>query len=107
MRDNDNDTATYSFNITIDAGIIAMDETSIQYGNSPISAFIVNYGSDVLTSATVGWSVNGVTQTSGSWSGSLTNNNGDGPIALGNYNFSAGTYTLKIWTQAPNSSTDV
>ncbi|MCF8296180.1 MAG: lamin tail domain-containing protein [Saprospiraceae bacterium] len=104
-QDNSNDTATYMFNIVLDAGIIAMDEASIQYGSSPVNAFIANYGTDNLLTSTVGWSVNGVVQTPGSWSGMLTNGNADGPVSLGNYNFGAGTYIVKIWTQSPNGIT--
>ena len=85
-EDNSNDTATTSFTITVDAGIISMNEGAIQYGNSPVSANIANYGTDNLTSSIVGWSVNGVVQTPTNWTGMVTNGNADGPIALGNYN---------------------
>lgn len=106
-EDNANDTATYTFTITVDAGIIAMDEASIQYGSSPVNAFIANYGTDILTSSAVNWSVNGVIQTPASWTGSITSGNADGPVSLGNYTFGAGTYELKIWTSSPNSATDI
>ena len=104
-EDNSNDTATYTFTITVDAGIIAMDEAGIQYGSSPVNAFIANYGTDNLVSTTLGWSVNGVAQTPANWTGMITSTNADGPAFCGNYTFGAGTYIIKIWTQAPNGTT--
>ncbi len=104
---NMNDTAVYNFTITLDATILAMDESSIQYGSSPVNAFIGNLGTDDISSATIGWSVNGTTQTAYTWSGSLSAGNGEGPLYLGNYNFTAGTHDIKIWVEQPNGMTDM
>ncbi len=104
-EDTSNDTLKTSIDITTDAGILAIDESVILYGSSPVNAFIANFGSDVLLTSNIAWSVNDVLQTPATWSGSLTNGNADGPINLGNYNFVQGDNIVKIWTISPNGIT--
>src|SRR5690606_31641916 len=56
-------------------------------GSQSVSALLVNHGTNVLSSATVNWSVNSVVQTPVSFSGSVAAQGGTSTIALGNYNF--------------------
>ncbi|NVO02715.1 MAG: T9SS type A sorting domain-containing protein [Bacteroidetes bacterium] len=93
-----------------DAGISSINSpgSSTSLGIQNIQATIKNYGSNNLTSASIGWSVNGITQTSYPYSNiGLGTNLTDGPITIGNYNFTTpGTYLFKIWTSSPNGVTD-
>jgi trimeric autotransporter adhesin len=92
-----------------DAGITILDSPTVFC--SPISKNIVvkftNFGTDTLKTLDINWSVNGVAQTSYSWSGSVALGNISSQVNIGSYNFSStSTYVLKIWTSAPNSGTD-
>ena len=95
--------------VFIDAGVTVLDSpTTYCY---PVAKNVVvqftNYGLNTLTSATIGWSINGTAQTSYSWSGSLVSAATSSKITLGSFSFNAKTpYTIKVWTTSPNSSTD-
>ncbi len=93
-----------------DAGITAINAptTPVIQGTNPVTVTVKNYGSDNLTAASIGWSVNAVGQTASPYSNvGLVTNATDGPITIGNYNFAAaGNYTIKTWTSMPNGSTD-
>ncbi len=76
-------------------------------GSHPVTATLMNYGSATLTSATIGWSVDGVVQSPLAWTGSLTQGQSTAtPVSLGSYTFPAGVHTLKVWSAAPNLGTD-
>jgi len=92
-----------------DAGVSAIDSPSTSYchvGNADIYVTITNFGLDMLTSAQIGWSVNGVTQTSYYWTGSDTIGKSS-VVKIGTYSFSAGySYSVKAWTANPDGITD-
>ena len=91
-----------------DAGITSIDQ-NLTYciTNDSVFAYIKNFGSSSLTSATVNWTVNGVSQTPKSWTGSLAQGNTAGPFCLGYYNFNLGTaYSVYVWTTSPNGGTE-
>ncbi len=87
-----------------DAGIIF---TPPGYCSGPqtIKVTLENFGSNSLTSATLGWSLNGKAQTPISWTGSLATDSVV-TVSLGTYTFSAGTDTIKAWTSKPNGILD-
>lgn len=76
-------------------------------GSQPVSATIINYGTNALTSATVNWSVNGIVQTPANFAGSLSAQGGTATVALGNYAFTEGAmYSILAWTSSPNGNAD-
>lgn len=95
-----------------DAGAAFIDPIStVQCPSSlPVSATIRNYGTNQITSLTVNWSVDGVTQTPVSFTGTLDTTGGSGSatasVALGNYSFSNGNFRIKAWTSGPNGNAD-
>ncbi len=95
-----------------DAGVSAINipDSFANTGSNPVSVSLKNFGTANLNSTTVGWSVNGVLCTPFIYlnSGGLATNAIDGPITIGNYNFlTGGMYTIKAWTQYPNSNIDI
>jgi hypothetical protein len=93
-----------------DAGLTAINAptTPVTIGSNPVTVTVMNYGAAVLTSASIGWSVNTVAQTSHAYSNAgLASGATDGPITIGTYNFAtAGFYTIKAWTSLPNGNAD-
>ncbi|MCB0737019.1 MAG: PKD domain-containing protein [Bacteroidetes bacterium] len=91
-----------------DAGISALTspDNKICAGNLPVTAVITNYGGNSLTSATINWSIGGVTQTAYSWTGNLGTKGAD-TVTIGNFKFQGNTQPkIEIWTSAPNGKTD-
>ena len=75
-------------------------------GNNDIQVVLQNQGTNLLTSATIYWQVNGIAQTPIVWNGYLAEKE-DTIITIGSYNFPAGkSYQLKAWTADPNTLTD-
>ena len=93
-----------------DAGITAINSpsTSTALGTQNVQVTIKNFGSSNLTSASIGWSVDGISQTSFPYSNvGLATYLTDGPFTIGTYNFVAtGSYLFKVWTSLPNGLTD-
>lgn len=91
----------------LDAQIMAIDTpyAPASPGTQSVYASIRNLGSTTLTSATINWSVNGVTQTPYSWTGSLATG-ASASVAIGTFNFLFGNNTIVAWTSAPNAGTD-
>jgi hypothetical protein len=94
-----------------DAGVSAINTptTPITPGvASPVTVTVKNYGTSPLSSATIGFRVNNSTPVtiSHTFTTPLALNASSTPINLGNYNFPAGTHTIKAWTQSPNGATD-
>ena len=72
-----------------------------------MKAKLKNFGSDTLKSCNIGWSVNGVVQTSpATWNGALPNSAESGSINIGSFNFLTGSTVIKIWTKNPNGGAD-
>ena len=69
---------------------------------------IENFSQDsTITSATIGWSVDGNVQTPYSWTGSLASGVISDSIMIGTIDLATdGTYEFKVWTEAPNGNTD-
>ncbi|WP_379965017.1 T9SS type A sorting domain-containing protein [Epilithonimonas sp. UC225_85] len=90
-----------------DAGISAIPTTGITCpGTQNIIVTLKNYGTAALTSTTINWSVNGVSQTAYSWTGSLASG-ATVDVVLGTYNFLGGVnYTIIATTSLPNGATD-
>ncbi|MFO7723365.1 MAG: hypothetical protein R6V49_09120, partial [Bacteroidales bacterium] len=94
--------------ITNDAGILSIDAPTFPStpGLHDVKTTITTLGSDTLTSCTINWSVNGITQTPYSWTGSLVQFQTDGPITIGSYNFPQGINDILVWTTNPNNAAD-
>ncbi|MBK0401888.1 T9SS type A sorting domain-containing protein [Adhaeribacter sp. BT258] len=75
--------------------------------STPITVTIKNHGSTALSTATLGFSVNGaVISNNFAFSGNLATNQVSAPVVIGNHTFPAGVYTIKAWTRLPNSVPD-
>ncbi len=72
----------------------------------PVIATLKNYGANTLTSATIGWKVNGVSQPDYTWNGNLLGQQTAGPLTLGNFTFPVGAYTLKAYSKTVNNGPD-
>jgi CARDB/Right handed beta helix region len=94
------------------AGIIGIDTfTNFCAGTKPIFAKIENQGSNVLSSATLNWTFDGVVQAAVSYSGSLDTCGGSGvgiaSVLLGTKSFITGEpHTITSWTSLPNGLAD-
>lgn len=95
-----------------DAGVSALTSPSLPVcaGTYPVSATIQNYGSNTINPVSVGWSINGVSQTGASYTSTLDTINGTGnntaSISLGNVTIGSTPVTLKVWTSNPNNTAD-
>ncbi len=95
-----------------DIGVVSIDSPGIFCpGTFDVYATINNFGSNQVTSATVGWSVDGVSQSPFSFSGLLDTVGGSGSssaqINLGSFNFNTNNaYDIEVWTSNPNGATD-
>ena len=75
-------------------------------GASSITATLSNYGLVALTTVTINWQVNGVTQTPYIWTGSILPG-GLVNVVIGTYSLlSTGTYDFTVWTSLPNGNND-
>lgn len=63
----------------------------------PIDVKLKNYGSAVLTTTPIHWSINNVEQTPFTWTGSLASRDSL-TVNIGNYVFISGINTIKAWT---------
>ncbi len=91
-----------------DIGIsgLAAPKPPFAAGSQPIQLLLRNHGSDTVTSATIGWQINAINQTSYNWSGSLIPGETD-TVTVASYNFLAGQgYDLRAWTSSPNGVSD-
>lgn len=95
-----------------DAGVASIKApVSNCAGTYPVIAKIKNFGSNRITSVTVNWKYNGITQTPVSYTGTLDTANGTGAdtalISLGNITLPGGTNRNIIsWTTNPNNKMD-
>jgi len=86
-------------NFQYDAGISAIISPSAPFCDTfqTIKVSLRNYGTTTLTSDTIRWTVNGVTQPYYVWAGSLTTGN-SAVITLGTYKFIRGnSYSIKVF----------
>lgn len=96
------------FPANVDAGIAKIDSpAAFCAGSQDVKVTFQNFGVDTLTSVSINWSVNGVSQTGNSWTGKVAPGQSSASIKLGSFTFSSNTqYTFKVWTSKPNSKTD-
>ncbi|MFC2111048.1 choice-of-anchor Q domain-containing protein [Bacteroidota bacterium] len=95
--------------LDLDAGITAINSPTAPFipGMHNVAATLKNFGTTTtLTSANIGWSVNGITQSPYSWTGSLSPSATANSISLGSYYFPFGNNTVKVWSYLPNGTTD-
>ncbi|OYU97032.1 MAG: hypothetical protein CFE21_01715 [Bacteroidetes bacterium B1(2017)] len=95
--------------IALDAamGSIVLPVAPYAAGVQSVSAKIRNAGTGTILSATINWSVNGVTQTPVAFSGSLTSGTLSANILLGSVTVASNTmYNIQVWVSSPNGSTD-
>jgi len=96
----------YFPSVANDAGIAMMASPSgYCAGTTTIQVLLENFGTKNLTTATIGWTLNGKAKTPISWKGSL------GPdsvvaVTLGTFTFAGGVDTFKVWTSKPNGVVD-
>jgi len=96
------------FGVDVDAGIIAITEpiNNSCSGTQSVKVEIKNFGQATLTSATINWEVDNVSQTAFSWTGNLPKDSTE-IVTLGNFNFAtANNYDIVAYTTNPNSLTD-
>ncbi len=95
-----------------DIGIVSIDAPfNFCAGTRSVLTTVQNFGSNVVTTATINWSVNGVVQTPFSFTGTLDTIGGSGSVSaqvtVGSYNFLASTpYNIRIWSSLPNGVAD-
>ena len=91
-----------------DAGISNLDSPTVFCaGTRTVKVTFQNYGSDTLTSLKIYWEINSTSQTTYSWTGSVSPGNSSSSITLGTYSFAPNTaYDFKIWSDSPNNVSD-
>lgn len=90
-----------------DAGVSMITRPAIPACTLGDSLFVAltNAGTDTLNSCVLNWSVNGITQTSGSFTGAVVPNTVSGDVFVGTYSFTAGD-VVSVWTSGPNNVPD-
>jgi len=93
-----------------DAGISSIPSfTPLCTGTYPLLAIVNNFGNNLISGVTVGWSVNGALQTPYTLSTPLDTVNGVGAnsqtVNLGNFLLDGST-VVKVWTSLPNNIVD-
>lgn len=79
----------------------------ISLGTSNVDVILKSFGGGTLSSATLGWQVNGVVQTPNAWSGGPLGFGDSAVASLGSYTFiNPGFYNFKAWSSLPNNVTD-
>lgn len=97
---------------TNDVGVAAVDSpVAFCQGTHPVVVSLLNFGNNPITSATVNWEVDGVPQTSYSFSGSIDTIGGTGShlasMNLGTVSWSNNNpKTITVWTTSPNGQSD-
>ncbi|NOQ25163.1 MAG: hypothetical protein GQ564_07345, partial [Bacteroidales bacterium] len=92
-----------------DAGITTLNAPTMPFaaGTLPIQVTLANFGANTITNTTIGWSINGVVQTSYAWTGSLSSGTKESNIDIGSYSFISGQKTVfEIWQENPNGEDD-
>jgi hypothetical protein len=95
-----------------DAGVTLLSSPSgsVCPGTYTVSALIQNYGVNQINSISVGWSIDGSSQTPYNYTSLLDTFNGAGQntatVNLGSVTLSFTPLILKVWTYNPNNTTD-
>jgi hypothetical protein len=89
----------------IDAGITQIVSVPPCVGVNNVVVQFTNHGTTTLTSATINWSINSVSQLAYSWTGSLAAGSSVN-ITVGTYNFIFGSYVFDASSSNPNNNID-
>lgn len=75
-------------------------------GHHEVSVRVRNLGDEIISTAAIHWTINGVAQAVFNWTGSLAKWETDS-IVIGSYNFQAAVgHEIMAWTSAPNGFAD-
>ncbi len=98
---------TYTTNFQNDIGIDSISSPVNQSceGSWPVKIKMFNGGINLITSATLNWSINGVSQPSVPWTGTLAPG-AITTVTLGNFTFNPGNITIFAQAAFPNGLTD-
>lgn len=91
-----------------DAALLAITQpvTPFTSGSKSVIVTLKNLGTETLTSTTINWSTNGISQSVYSWTGSLAKGQ-ETSVTLGSFNFQPKTkYTIIATTSGVNGNTD-
>ena len=92
-----------------DAGITAITSPTAQVTPNtsvPVQVNLANFGFNAITSSSIGWKINNVTQPDYTWSGNLTNGQSATGITIGNQIFPVGSHTIKVYPKTVNGVPD-
>jgi hypothetical protein len=93
---------------TVDLGLtsvaVPIDSASSVIA-SPVKVVLKNWGLNTVTSATINWSENGVSQTPYTWTGSLAHGDIDTVTVDATHNFMGGITSLKAWVSTTGDIT--
>ena len=93
----------------VDASLVYIEYSDVQIlkGIHPVRMVIKNGGGEILTSATINWSINDTVQAPYNWNGTLANGEAD-TINLADYNFEFNTaYDIAVSINEPNGVVDI
>jgi len=74
--------------------------------STPVEVTLKNFGIDTVTTATIDWEYDGVSQNSYSFTDSLKSDSVSSNIVLGNITPTAGSHSIKAWSSNPNGISD-
>lgn len=92
-----------------DAGVAVLTNPTggvVANSNFDVKAKVKNYGGVDLTKFDIGWRLDGNTQSSYNWTGTLNPGNVTPEINLGTKSVTQGPHSLKLWTTNPNDTSD-
>jgi hypothetical protein len=93
----------------LDAGIRSLNSPSgVVLANTsyPVQVVVNNFGTNTITTLSVGWSLDNIVQIPYSFAGSYLLDVVNPALTLGSINLQQGFHTLKIWTATPNGQSD-
>ncbi|MFO7723060.1 MAG: right-handed parallel beta-helix repeat-containing protein, partial [Bacteroidales bacterium] len=73
----------------------------------PVTVEIRNHGVDPLFKTGIGWSLDGILQSSYTWTGNLSEDMLSGPVTIDSVMLPFGVHRMKVWTSQPNDTTDM
>ena len=85
--------------------LVGISASMVKGTVSSVKAVITNMGETTLTSAKIGWSLNGVSRADRKWTGSLATYASD-TVLLDTLSSYVMDNRLKVWVSAPNNGTD-
>ncbi len=92
-----------------DAGIaeVVIPAAPLSPGTIPVNVKVRNAGTTTITSVTINWTINGVTQTPFAWTGSIAGGTQSANVNIGSFTLNALTgYSIAAWTSNPNNGPD-